>query len=329
MLDMEDTRNAVETVYKLGEPSIIRALVCLFHIIECSTKIGWCRMKRVLCLLYVMLLVACSSAAIGEKTMSDTKQNDIPNQIIVAKSSNTNDVKTIKDELEMDVIVQILTYAKIRNENIELKQPSYIVQVYASSGEQTYHVWLNKEEKTGYAKKVGEENKLILLSDEETEKLMELFSFNSSVPGVSGGQESLPVGKNDFQITRFIIQAQQQSQSITYKVTYRISDALYNDLSTQQTYYIQLIFPQKVQNIIGMKESGAVPGEILKKGQKEYNVQIDVPAQQITQSQKQAISLYYDNYDLVLMDKDYKPKGMFHNIIQIVKQYGAKMDLQP
>ncbi|WP_379968636.1 hypothetical protein [Ectobacillus sp. sgz5001026] len=286
-------------------------------------------MKRVLCLLYVMLLVACSSATTGEKTMSDVKQNKIPNQIIVMKSNNTNDSKTIKNELEMQVIVQILTYAKIRDVNIELKQPQYIVQVYNSSNEETYHVWFNKEEKTGYAKKVGEENKLISLSNEEAEKLIELFSFNPSLPGVSGGQESLPVGKNDFQITRFIIQARQQSQSITYKVTYRISDTLYDDLYAQQTYYIQLIFPQKVQNIIGMRESGAVLGESMKEGQKEYNVQIDVPAQQITQSQKQAISLYYDNYDLVLMDKDYKPKGIFHNIIQIVKQYGAKMDLQP
>jgi hypothetical protein len=187
-------------------------------------------------------------------------------------------------------------------------------------------LWLHNEDRIGWMKKPGEEKKLYALSKEDTERLLNIFAFSEqeqteqSSPGVG------TVSKKDLQITKFIIKS--EDQVIDYKVTYKISNALYKVLAAQKTYYMRLSFPLKVQNIFGIKESAVVQGELVKSGYKEYEIHFKVPTHNLSSSQLQAIEMYYDGYNLLFLDDAQHPAGTFHDIIQMVKEHGAKMDLE-
>ncbi len=67
------------------------------------------------------------------------------------------------------------------------------------------------------------------------------------------------VTKKDLQITAFHIKT--GDQNVNYTVRYTISQSLYNKLVKEQEYYLQLNFPEKVQKLIGAKESEIILGE--------------------------------------------------------------------
>ncbi|WP_051317049.1 hypothetical protein [Ectobacillus panaciterrae] len=91
---------------------------------------------------------------------------------------------------------------------------------------------------------------------------------------------------------------------------------------------MKLSFPPKIQNALGMKESVAVKGESVKNDYKEYEIHFKVPMNHLSTSELQAIEMYYEGYDLLILGDAQHPAGTFHNIIQIVKEHGAKMDLE-
>lgn len=55
---------------------------------------------------------------------------------------------------------------------------------------------------------------------------------------------------------------------------------------------------------------------------------IVVPVSDASASQIKALETYYDEYDLKVFNQKREEVGAFRNIIQIVKDYGEKMNLQ-
>ena len=53
-----------------------------------------------------------------------------------------------------------------------------------------------------------------------------------------------------------------------------------------------------------------------------------VPVQGASESQLKSLETYYENYDLKILNSKQEKIGVFQNIIQIVKDYGEKMNLQ-
>ena len=98
------------------------------------------------------------------------------------------------------------------------------------------------------------------------------------------------------QITAFHIKA--GDQKVNYTVRYTISQSLYNKLEKEQKYYLQVIFPEKVQKLIGAKESEKILGEKVKEGYKQYELHATVPVQGASESQLKSLETYYENYDL-------------------------------
>lgn len=128
------------------------------------------------------------------------------------------------------------------------------------------------------------------------------------------------------QITAFHIKA--GDQKMNYTVRYTISQSLYNKLAKEQEYYLQLIFPEKVQKLIGAKESEIISAEKVKEGYKQYELNVTVPIKDASESQLKSLETYYDNHDLQILNSKKEKVGAFQNIIQIVKEYGEKMNLQ-
>ena len=89
---------------------------------------------------------------------------------------------------------------------------------------------------------------------------------------------------------------------MNYTVRYTISQSLYNKLEKEQEYYLQVIFPEKVQKLIGAKESGKILGEKVKEGYKQYELHATVPVQGASESQLKSLETYYENYDLKILN---------------------------
>lgn len=115
---------------------------------------------------------------------------------------------------------------------------------------------------------------------------------------------------------------------MNYTVRYTISQSLYNKLVKEQEYYLQLNFPEKVQKLIGAKESEMTLGEKVKEGYKQYELHATVPIKSASESQLKSLETYYESYDLKILNSKKEKIGVFQNIIQIVKDYGKKMNFQ-
>ncbi|MDF9580980.1 hypothetical protein P5800_24005, partial [Bacillus paranthracis] len=68
--------------------------------------------------------------------------------------------------------------------------------------------------------------------------------------------------------------------------------------------------------------------EMIKEGYKQYELHATVPVQGASESQLKSLETYYENYDLKILNSKQEKIGVFQNIIQIVKEYGEKMNLQ-
>ena len=140
-------------------------------------------------------------------------------------------------------------------------------------------------------------------------------------------KETVNVMKEDLQITAFHIKTAEKK--LNYTVFYEISDSLYKKLEKEGTYYFQIIFPEKVQTVIGKERSEIVKGEKVREGYKEYELNIQVPVKHVSTSQLKALESYYEKYDLQMLNHEKIKVGEFQNMIQIVKDYGEKKALQP
>ncbi len=166
-----------------------------------------------------------------------------------------------------------------------------------------------------------------MLNEKDTEKLLDIF------PNVSEQKEDemqvsplTEVTKKDLQITAFHIKT--GDQNVNYTVRYTISQSLYNKLVKEQEYYLQLNFPEKVQKLIRAKESEMILGEKVKEGYKQYELHATVPIKSASESQLKSLETYYESYDLKILNSEKEKIGVFQNIIQIVKDYGEKMNFQ-
>ncbi|MEX0416374.1 hypothetical protein AB3X49_11370, partial [Bacillus sp. C30] len=61
---------------------------------------------------------------------------------------------------------------------------------------------------------------------------------------------------------------------------------------------------------------------------KQYELNVNVPIKDASESQLKSLETYYDNHDLQILNSKKEKVGAFQNIIQIVKEYGEKMNLQ-
>ncbi|OUA08362.1 hypothetical protein BK772_14050 [Bacillus thuringiensis serovar finitimus] len=227
-------------------------------------------------------------------------------------------------ESEAKVVIDIMDKAEKQEITGSFGEPEYEIQISRDGKKETYYAWLRGEDRRGW---VQHKKAMYMLNKKDTEKLLAIF------PNVSEQKEDevqvgplTEVTKKDLQITTFHIKA--GDQKVNYMVRYTISQSLYNKLEKEQEYYLQVIFPEKVQKLIGAKESEKISGEKVKEGYKQYELHATVPVKDASESQLKSLETYYENYDLKILNSKKEKIGVFQNIIQIVKEYGEKMNLQ-
>ncbi|PEA74533.1 hypothetical protein COO00_01000 [Bacillus toyonensis] len=227
-------------------------------------------------------------------------------------------------ESEVKAVIDIINNAEKQEITGSFGEPEYEIQISRDGKKEKYYAWLRGEDRRGW---LQYKKAMYMLNEKDTEKLLSIFPKIPEQKEDEIQVDSLTeVTKKDLQITAFHIKA--GDQKMNYKVRYTISQSLYNKLAQEQEYYLQLIFPEKVQKLIGAKESEMISGEKVKEGYKQYELNVTVPIKDASLSQLKALETYYENYDLKILNNKKEKIGVFQNIIQIVKEYGEKMDLQ-
>ncbi|PHA03673.1 hypothetical protein COE51_00750 [Bacillus pseudomycoides] len=285
--------------------------------------------KKWLFMFVFFLLVACNQTGKkieqGEKSAKEAgsvMEESI--QIIVSQAGQEE--KVLKDE-KAKTVANIINKAEKQNVIGELGEPEYVIKIKKNGQEEKYKAWLRTEARTGWLQKENDTKNFYLLSKADTEKLLSLFPTAPSTQNEDEQQSPITeITKKDLQITRFHIKTKENT--VHYTVYYTISDALYKKLEKEKNYYFQLHFPPKVQKIINKEKSDFIQGEIVKEGYKQYEVNFFVPANNLSSSQLKMLETYYDQYDLKMFNYKKEEIGAFQNIIQIVKEYGEKMELQ-
>jgi len=279
---------------------------------------------KYLMVLCVILLASCGQAEQKkeskqvEETVNEVKE---PLQITVIQKGTEE--KKLK-KMDAELVVDIINKAEKQEVTGSFGKPEYEIQISRDGKIETYYAWLRGEDRRGW---VQYKKAMYMLNEKDTEKLLAIFP---KIPEQK--EDEMQVGplteitKKDLQITAFHIKA--GDQKMNYKVRYKISQSLYNKLAKEQEYYLQLIFPEKVQKLIGAKESEIISAEKVKEGYKQYELNVTVPIKDASESQLKALESYYDNYDLQILNSKKEKVGAFQNIIQIVKEYGEKMNLQ-
>ncbi|MGG0726967.1 hypothetical protein [Bacillus paramycoides] len=277
-----------------------------------------------LMVLCVILLASCGQAEQKKETKQvEETVNEVKEPLQVTVIPKGKEEKNLK-KMDAELVVDIITKAEKQEITGSFGEPEYEIQISRNGKIETYYAWLRGEDRRGW---IQYKKDMYMLTEKETQQLLSLF------PNVSDQKEDdtkidnlTEVTKKDMQITAFHIKADEQK--INYKVRYTISQSLYNKLEKEQEYYLQLIFPEKVQKLVGAKESKIISAEKVKEGYKQYEVNITVPIKEASLSQLKSLETYYDNYDLQILNSKKEKLGVFQNIIQIVKDYGEKMNLQ-
>ncbi|EKS8352447.1 MULTISPECIES: hypothetical protein [Bacillus] len=280
--------------------------------------------KYVLVLLFVMLLAACGQVEPKKETKKvEETVNEVKETIGVTVIQKKHKEKKLQ-ESEAKLVIDILNKAEKQEITGSFGEPEYEIQISRDGKKETYYAWLRGEDRRGW---VQYKKAMYMLNEKDTEKLLDIF------PNVSEQKEDemqvsplTEVTKKDLQITAFHIKI--GDQNVNYTVRYTISQSLYNKLVKEQEYYLQLNFPEKVQKLIGAKESEMILGEKVKEGYKQYELHATVPIKSASESQLKSLETYYENYDLKILNSEKEKIGVFQNIIQIVKDYGEKMNFQ-
>ncbi|MGG5736503.1 MULTISPECIES: hypothetical protein [Bacillus cereus group] len=279
---------------------------------------------KYLIFLCVILLASCGQAEQKkeskqvEETVNEVKE---PLQVIVIQKGTEE--KKLK-KMDAELVVDIINKAEKQEVTGSFGEPEYEIQISRDGKIETYYAWLRGEDRRGW---MQYKKAMYMLNEKDTEKLLAIFP---KIPEQK--EDEMQVGpltevtKKDLQITAFHIKA--GDQKMNYTVRYTISQSLYNKLAKEQEYYLQLIFPEKVQKVIGAKESEIISAEKVKEGYKQYELKVTVPIKDASESQLKALESYYDNYGLQILNSKKEKVGAFRNIIQIVKEYGEKMNLQ-
>ncbi len=279
---------------------------------------------KYLMVLCVILLASCGQAEQKkeskqvEETVNEVKE---PLQITVIQKGKEE--KKLK-KMDAELVVDIINKAEKQEVTGSFGEPEYEIQISSEGKIETYYAWLRGEDRRGW---VQYKKAMYMLNEKDTEKLLAIFP---KIPEQK--EDEMQVGplteitKKDLQITAFHIKA--GDQKMNYTVRYTISQSLYNKLAKEQEYYLQLIFPEKVQKLIGAKESEIISAEKVKEGYKQYELNVTVPIKDASESQLKSLETYYDNHDLQILNSKKEKVGAFQNIIQIVKEYGEKMNLQ-
>ncbi|MFK4331804.1 hypothetical protein ABH955_002458 [Bacillus sp. RC240] len=279
---------------------------------------------KYLMVLCVILLASCGQAEQKkeskqvEETVNEVKE---PLQITVIQKGTEE--KKLK-KMDAELVVDIISKAEKQEVTGSFGKAEYEIQISREGKIETYYAWLRGEDRRGW---VQYKKAMYMLNEKDTEKLLAIFP---KIPEQK--EDEMQVGplteitKKDLQITAFHIKA--GDQKMNYTVRYTISQSLYNKLAKEQEYYLQLIFPEKVQKLIGAKESEIISAEKVKEGYKQYELNVTVPIKDASESQLKSLETYYDNHDLQILNSKKEKVGAFQNIIQIVKEYGEKMNLQ-
>ncbi|PEA55907.1 hypothetical protein CON64_04510 [Bacillus pseudomycoides] len=285
--------------------------------------------KKWLFMFFLFLLVACNQT--NEKKEQSEKSTKEAGRIMeenieVIVSLVGKKEATLKGD-EAKIAANIISKAEKQNVIGELGEPEYVITVKKNGQEEKYKAWLRSEARTGWLQKESDPKNFYLISKVDTEKLLSLFPSAPLTQNEEGQQLALTeITKKDLQITRFHIKTKENT--VYYTVYYTISDALYKKLEKEKNYYFQLQFPSKVQKIINKENSEQVQGELVKEGYKQYEVNFVVPVSGISSSQLKMLETYYDQYNLKVFNHKKEEKGAFQNIIEIVKEYGEKMQLE-
>ncbi|WP_141543660.1 hypothetical protein [Bacillus toyonensis] len=278
---------------------------------------------------YVMVLCVILLASCGQaEQKKETKQveetvNEVEETIGITVIQEKHKEKKLQ-ESEVKAVIDIINNAEKQEITGSFGEPEYEIQISRDGKKEKYYAWLRGEDRRGW---LQYKKAMYMLNEKDTEKLLSIFP---KIPEQKEDEIQVDplteVTKKDLQITAFHIKA--GDQKMNYKVRYTISQSLYNKLAQEQEYYLQLIFPEKVQKLIGAKESEMISGEKVKEGYKQYELNVTVPIKDASLSQLKALETYYENYDLKILNNKKEKIGVFQNIIQIVKEYGEKMDLQ-
>lgn len=277
----------------------------------------------------LFLLVACNQTNQKiERSEKITKEagRTMEENIEVIVSLVGKKEATLKDE-EAKTAANIISKAEKQNVIGELGEPEYVITVKKNGQVEKYKAWLRTEARTGWLQKETDPKTFYLISKVDTEKLLSLFP---AAPLTQNGDEQqtplTQITKKDLQITRFHIKTKENT--VNYTVYYTISNALYKKLEKEKNYYFQLQIPEKVKKIINKENSEQIQGELVKEGYKEYEVNFVVPVSDISPSQLKMLETYYDQYNLKVFNYKKEEIGAFQNIIEIVKEYGEKMQLE-
>ncbi|EOP57221.1 50S ribosomal protein L5 [Bacillus cereus VDM053] len=279
---------------------------------------------KYLIFLCVILLASCGQAEEKKESKQvEETVNEVKEPLQVTVIQKGTEEKKLK-KMDAELVVDIINKAEKQEVTGSFGEPEYEIQISRDGKIETYYAWLRGEDRWGW---VQYKKAMYMLNEKDTEKLLAIFP---KIPEQK--EDEMQVGpltevtKKDWQITAFHIKA--GDQKMNYTVRYTISQSLYNKLAKEQEYYLQLIFPEKVQKLIGAKESEIIPAEKVKEGYKQYELKVTVPIKDASESQLKALESYYDNYDLQILNSKKEKVGAFRNIIQIVKEYGEKMNLQ-
>lgn len=280
--------------------------------------------KKYSLFLFVLLLASCGQ-------MEQKKENKQVEET-VSRMEKTLQVtviqkgkieKVLKQE-EAKIVVDIMNKAEKQEITGSFGEPEYEIQVEKKGKKETYRAWFRGESREGW---LQNQKGTYMLTKPDTEKLLSILSIGEKQKNDdTKGNVLTEVTKKDMQITAFHIKTDEKK--INYTVFYTISDSLYKTLETEGGYYFQLIFPEKVQQVVEKKMSGPIAGEKVREGYKKYEVHLTVPIESASASQLKALETYYDHYDLQVLNHNKVKVGTFQNIIQIVKDYGEKMNLQ-
>ncbi|HDR6316115.1 TPA: hypothetical protein QCU53_002880 [Bacillus thuringiensis] len=280
--------------------------------------------RKYVMLLFAMLLASCDQVEQKKETKKvEETVNEVKETVGVTVIQKKDKEKKLQ-ESEAKLVIDILDKAEKQEITGSFGEPEYEIQISRDGKKETYYAWLRGEDRRGW---VQYKKAMYMLNKKDTEKLLAIF------PNVSEQKEDeMQVGtltevtKKDLQITAFHIKA--GDQKVNYTVRYTISQSLYNKLEKEQEYYLQVVFPEKVQKLIGAKESEKISGEKVKEGYKQYELHAIVQVNEASESQLKSLETYYENYDLKILNSKKEKIGAFQNIIQIVKEYGEKMNLQ-
>lgn len=285
--------------------------------------------KKWIFIFFLFLLVACNQTdGKIERNEKITKEagHMMEEGVEVIVSLVGKKEATLKGE-EAKTAASIISKAEKQNAIGELGEPEYVITVKQDGQVEKYKAWLRTEARTGWLQKETDPKSFYLLSKVDTEKLLSLFPAAPLTQNGDGQQSSIiKITKKDLQITRFHIKTKENT--VNYTVYYTISDALYKKLEKEKNYYFQLQIPAKVQKIINKENSEQVQGGLVKEGYKQYEVNFVVPVSDLSPSQLKMLETYYDQYNLKVLNHKKEEIGAFQDIIQIVKEYGEKMQLE-